>query len=141
MHLLNGEVAFNKSLGTILERLQGIQRTLDVVQRAIFDGQLLEAVGLLSQVEAELASLSIARSARITGVFEAKVTDLRNHVIENLRVCWNDYIQVDSAKPSILITTNPERTLLIIRFPSLVMFLIHLQGLLPSIWTLWSVHW
>ncbi len=99
--LLNGEVAFNKSLGVILERLQATQRTLDLVQRSILDDRLLEAVDLLGRADENLASLSINKSARISGVLEVKVTDLRNHLVEKLSACWKAYIDIDSAKSSI----------------------------------------
>lgn len=117
LNLLNGEVAFNKSLGTLLQRLQAIQRTLDLTQRATIDDQLLEAVSLLGQVEADLASLSIAQSTRVASILAAKVTDLREHVIEKLTKCWSVFIQVDSARSSISINQHPEGT------PSLFNFL------------------
>lgn len=104
--LLNGEVAFNKSLGATLERVQAIQRTLDLVQRALLAGRLIEAVDFLRQVEEELDSIAVPRSTRVAGVLNSKVADLRKDVIEKLIDCWKAYICVDSARSSIKITRN-----------------------------------
>lgn len=113
VNLLNGEVAFNQSLGTVLERLQAIQRTLNLAQRASLDDRLLEAVDLLGQVEEDLASLWVSRSTRIAGVLGAKLADLREHVIEKLTKCWKDFVHVDPARSSIAIKQNSQSTLLL----------------------------
>ena len=104
--LLNGEVAFNKSLGATLEGVQAIQRTLDIVQRAILAGRLLEAVDLLEQVIGELESMLVPRSTRVAGILAAKVDDLRNDVVEKLTDCWKAYICVDPARSSIKISRS-----------------------------------
>lgn len=100
--LLNGEMAFNKSLGRTLERLHAIQRTLVLIRRAAFDNRLLEAVDMLSQVDGDLESIPISRSTRVAGVLGAEVADLRSHVIERVTECWNSYVKVDT--PTSLIT-------------------------------------
>lgn len=104
--LLNGEVSFDKSLGGTLERLQAMQRTLNIVQGAILDSRLLEAVDLLGQVEGEFDSIPVSRSTRVAGVLGAKITDLRNDVGEKLIDCWKAYIGLDSARSSIRITQS-----------------------------------
>lgn len=101
--LLNGEIAFNKSLGDLLEQLRAIQRTLDLVQRAALDDNLLEAVDLLAQIDEKLASLSVTTNTRISSVIGAKVSDIRSHVVRKLTDSWNSYIYVDSRKASIQI--------------------------------------
>ena len=106
--LLNGEVAFNKSLGVTLERLQAIQRTLVLTQRVAFDNRLLEAVDLVIQVDGDLELISISRSTRVAGVLGAKIADLRSHVIERLIECWNSYVKVDTPTSSITITWGSE---------------------------------
>lgn len=108
VELLNGEVAFSDSLRAILERLQAIQKTLDLIQRYTLDGRLLEAVDLLGQVFEDLSALSFTKSARITGVLGAKVTDLRDHVVEKLTAYWKAYINVDPANSTIRITQMDE---------------------------------
>ena len=102
--LLNGELAFNKSLGATLERIQAVQRNLDLIQEAIWAGQLLESVDLIGQVEEGLKSISVPRSTRLAGVLGARVADLRNDVVEKLTDCWKAYVCVDSAKSSIKIS-------------------------------------
>lgn len=102
--LLNGELAFNKSLGSILERVQAIQKTLDLLQRAILDGQLLESVELLGQADTGLDSIIVSRSTRVAGVLDARVADIRNDVVEKLTDCWKAYVCVDSARSSIKIS-------------------------------------
>lgn len=104
--LLHGEVAFNKSLGATLEGVQAIQRTLDDVQRAILDGQLLQAVDLVRQGEGEFDSIGIPRSTRVAGVLDAKVANLRNEVAERLKDCWKARICVDSARSSVKISRS-----------------------------------
>ena len=104
LDLLNGELAFNKSLGATLERLQAVRRTLDKVQRAILDGRLLEGVDLVAQAEEGLDSAFISRSTRVAGLLAARVTDLREDLVEKLTVCWKAYVCVDSARSSIKIS-------------------------------------
>lgn len=104
--LLNGELAFNRSLGATLERIQAVQRSLDLIQEAILAGQLLEGVDLIGQVEEGLKSISVPRSTRLSGVLGARVADLRNEVVEKLTDCWKAYVCVDSANSSIRISGN-----------------------------------
>lgn len=104
VHLLNGEVAFNKSLGATLERLQVIQKRLDLIERAGLDDRLPEAVNMLCEVDRDLESISISRATRVAGVLGAKIADLRSHVIEQLTKCWNNHVVVDISTSSINIT-------------------------------------
>ena len=107
--LLHGELAFNKSLGATLEKIQAIQRTLDVVQTAILAGRLLEGVGLIGQVEEELESISVPRSTRVVGILGARVAHLRNDMIEKLSNCWKAYVSVNPASSSITISRSLDR--------------------------------
>ena len=106
VRLLDSEVAFNKSLGVTLEQLQAMQRTLNLIQRAILDRRLLEAVDFLGQVGGELNSIPLSRSTRVVGVLGAKIADLRNNAVEKLADCWKAYISVDSDKCSIEISRS-----------------------------------
>ena len=108
VHLLNGEMAFNKNLAATLERLQAMQRTLDLIQRAALDNRLLEAVDLLCQVDGDLESMSISRTTRVAGVLLAKIADLRSHVIEGLTTYWNSYVNADASTSSVKITQRSE---------------------------------
>ena len=106
--LLNDEIVFRKSLEVTLERLQEIQRTLDLVQRATLDEDLVGAVALLWQVDEGFSSLSAAKSTRISAVLEAKVTDLRSHTKEKLTACWYRHVLIDPTKPAIRILRKIE---------------------------------
>ena len=101
--LLNGELVFSKSLEATLERVQATQRILDLVQRAILDGRLLEAVEFVRKVEGELESIPVPRNTRVAGVLGAKVANLRNDVVDRLTECWKAYVYVDSGKKSLKI--------------------------------------
>ena len=104
--LLNGELAFSKSLGATLERVQAIQTNLDLVQGAVLAGRFLEAVDIIGQVEGELDSIPVPRNTRVAGVLVAKVADLRTGVIEKLTDCWKAYVCTDSARSSIKISRS-----------------------------------
>lgn len=104
--LLNGELAFNESLGRKLERVQATQRTLDLVQETLLAGKLLEAVDLLRQVEEELEGVPVPRSTLVAGVLGTKVADLRNNAVEKLIDCWKAYVYVDSTRCSIEISSS-----------------------------------
>ena len=104
--LLNGELIFNKSLEATLERVQAIQKSLDLVQRALLEDRLLECVDLIRQVEDELDSISVPRSSRVAGALGARATDLRDDVVEKLTGCWKAYIFVDPGRSSIKISRN-----------------------------------
>ena len=108
VELLKGETAFNKSLEATLERLQAIQRTLDLIQGAALDNRLLEAVDLLSQVEGDPEAVTISRTTRVAGVLRSKIADLRSHVIERLTECWNGHVNVDTSISSIDIKQHSE---------------------------------
>lgn len=108
MHLLNSEISFSTSLGVTLERLQAIQRTLESVQRAIHDGNSVDAVELLGHLEEDLKSVSFTRSTRISDVLEAKVTDIRDFVKEQLTHVWYRHILIDSARSSIHVKAKVE---------------------------------
>lgn len=108
MGLLNGEIAFNESLGAKLEKLRAIQRTLELVQRAAFDAKLAEAVELLGQLDDDSKSLPVPKSTRISDVLEAKIADLQNHVREMLTAVWDRHIIIDPAKSSIQVSREAE---------------------------------
>ena len=91
-----------------MERLQAVQKTLDVVQRATLDDQLTKAVDVLAQVRGDLATVSVSRSTRVLGLLEAKITDLRDHLGAKLIECWNAYIHIDSTNSAITIGQVPE---------------------------------
>ncbi|KAL6716444.1 ribosome biogenesis protein ytm1 [Lecanora helva] len=108
VNLLNDEIAFNESLGAILEQLRSIQRMLDLVQRATLDENLLEAVTLLKQVDENSAILAVTRSSRVFRVLEAKITDLRTHIKGKVTESWNHRIVVDPAKACIQVRQETE---------------------------------
>ena len=106
VRLLNGELAFSESLGRILERVQAIQRTLDLVQETLLAGKLLEAVDFLRQVKDELVSVPVPRGTRVAGVLDTKVADLRNDIVKQLIDCWKAYVCVDSTRFAIKISSS-----------------------------------
>ena len=101
VELLNGEIAFNKSLRATLEQFQAIQQSLDLVQRAATDDRLAEAVERFVEIVPKIASLPTSGATRVSGILEAKVSDLRDYVKKRLIDCWNHYIRIDSAESSI----------------------------------------
>ena len=104
--LLHGELVFNKSLEAKLEKVQAIQKSLDLVERALLDDRLLECVDLIRQVEEELDPISVPRISRVADALGARATDLRDDVVEKLTGCWKAYISVDAARSSIKISRN-----------------------------------
>ena len=104
--LLNGELAFSKSLGATLEKLQAIRKTFDDIQQAVFAGRLMEAVNLIEQVEDGLESIPVSRSTRVAGVLSARVADLRNDVVERLIDCWKVYVYVDADRSLVKIANT-----------------------------------
>ena len=108
MSLLNAEISFNGSLRVILEQFGAIQRTLESVRRATLDGNLVEAVELLKQVDRAFVSLHAAKSTRISGILEGKVTELRKYVKEKLTDRWNFHILIDADRPSIRVRREAE---------------------------------
>ena len=99
-------MTFNKCLEATLEGVQAIQRTLNDVRIAILDGQSLQAVDLVGQVEGQLDSIGVPRSTRVAGVLDAKIANLRNDVLERLTDCWKARICVDSARSAIKISRS-----------------------------------
>ena len=108
MDLLNAEISFNASLGTILERFGAIQQTLDAVRRATLDGDLTGAVQRLKQADEAFMSLSAAQPTKLFAILEGKVTELRNYVKEKLRDRWKYHILIDATKPSICVRQESE---------------------------------
>ena len=109
--LLHGEIFFNESLGATLERVQIIQRELELVQRATLDNRLEEAVDLITQAHEDLASLSAIRSTKILNILEAKTTDLRSLVREKLTDSWNQQVCVNAAMNSVQVNPKADGTM------------------------------
>ena len=103
IHLLEGELSFNRRLGVTLERLQALQLQLDLIHRAIVEEQLPQAVDLLESFDSEIASTTVSPNSRVVNVFSSRGTHLRNEVIERLNKCWTTYVHVDRDKLSIRI--------------------------------------
>ena len=106
VELLHGEIAFNKSLRTALERFQAIQLSMELVQRATTDHRLIEAVDILVQIGHENALSPTSGATRVSGMLEAKVTDLQGYVKQKLIDCWNRYFVIDSVESSIEFRSN-----------------------------------
>ena len=136
--LLNGEIAFNHSLGAILERLQAIQQTLELVLRASLDDSLVNAVELFCKAVGDLAALPFTGSTRISSVLEAKVIDLRSHLEGKLTECWNSHIIINPSEGSIRLCQNGEGVLKPLFFPRLSADLpsgpsVHLDSLIVAL--------
>ena len=108
--LLNGEIAFNTSLGEVLGRMQAMHRTLDLAQQATINGQIINAVGFLGQAEIDLENIPLSQSASIVGVLGAKILDLRDHLAKESTGCLKEFIQVDPATSSITIAGGSTST-------------------------------
>lgn len=94
--LLDKELAFNQGLATTLDRLQALRHTLDSIQSAILDDQLLHAVDLLRNAKESVASTHVLRTATVAVVFRSRIIDLRKETAEKLISCWDEYINVDT---------------------------------------------
>lgn len=121
IELLNGELAFNKSLTATLERLQALWQTLELVQRAILDDRLLNAVDLLGEADKGIAHVSTSRSTKAAGILASRSADLQSEVVEKLTDSWNDHIRVNLASSTIEIESQakgypkpPQQNLLLI---------------------------
>ena len=109
VHLLNGELEFNKSLVDTLERLQEIRQTLDLIESTLIKDRPLEVVELIKEVEVQLSPNSALNAVGFSGVLRSKVTDLREQAVAKLTLFWNNYISVEDATSTITVRRQTNR--------------------------------
>ena len=107
--LLNGEVAFNKTLASTLERINELRSTLDSVQGAILDYRLLDAVALFQVAERQLGSIQVGRNTRPAELLGAKIADSRIALEKALTECWDSIIHIDATNSMISIQNEADR--------------------------------
>ena len=95
-----------------LQRLLAVRDQLDRIQQAILSDSLSNAVDLLQDVDAKVATTSVSPDARAAAVFSARSTELRQEVAERLKQSWNSYIDVEQDAMSIVMRRQPKREFL-----------------------------
>ena len=103
VHLLEGELVFNKSLEGTLERLQALQSLLHQIQQAALWNNLPEAIDLLDHFEPENTPASLPPNSRVASLFLSKGAELRSTITEQLKDCWDSRVHVDKIKRRIRI--------------------------------------
>ena len=101
IRLLNQELTFNHEIEASLTRLQAIRQNLDNIQQAILEDRLPEATYQIKDVEARGLLQGRTPASRISAVFSARCSELRNDIAARLTHSWNGYIVVDLAASAI----------------------------------------
>ncbi|MDI1491172.1 MAG: ribosome biogenesis protein ytm1, partial [Ramalina farinacea] len=97
IRLLNEELTFNHGIEASLKRLQAIRQDLDNIQQAILEDHLPEATHQIRDVEAQGLLQGSPPASRISAVFSARCSELRNDIAARLTQSWNGHIVVDHA--------------------------------------------
>lgn len=113
LRLLHGEVAFNESLATTMERIREVRRTMSSIQEAVLGQKLLEAMDMLSQGEGKLESLQGYQNTRVAALLRAKIEVHRKDLEENVTESWNSLVQVHAANFTITINEELQSMLLV----------------------------
>ncbi|KAI9818132.1 MAG: hypothetical protein M1827_000757 [Pycnora praestabilis] len=95
VELLQGEIAFNETLGWTLEVVQKIQRRIEKVDTASADGDLIKAATTLDKAHRDLRLLSSFEGTRVYGLLKENLVELRKLLTQDLEECWKDLMIVD----------------------------------------------
>jgi centromere/kinetochore protein ZW10 len=104
--LLRTEVSFNERLLNTLQRVQDVKQTVNVAQEAVIGGNLEEGTRLLQESRKQLAELQGCDNTQLTGLIEAKLTDLENTLAEAATKHWKNLIQTDHDHGRITVSTE-----------------------------------
>ena len=93
--LLQKEVAFNDTLFTTLEQVQGVKQTVDAAQEAVIAGNLTEGAKLLQNSGEQLSHLDGCSNTRLTGLLQDKLADLEATLAESAIKQWKALVHTN----------------------------------------------
>ena len=108
--LLDGEVVFNDTLASTLQRVHDVHNTLDGAERATMDYKLMDAITNIRDAERLLKAIRSSRATRLTELLQARVTDQIASLEKVVIDCWDSMIQVDRKNFSLSIQQQTHRT-------------------------------
>ena len=99
--LLEGELAFTKTLISVLERIDKLRQVLASIERAILEDQIVDLSDVLIQALAELDDIRAQHDTCVAEVLKAKLTSLREEVEKSLLFYWNTLLRVEVSSSSV----------------------------------------
>lgn len=109
VHLLHGEVDFNRNLVATLEKIQELRRVLGLGRKAVQSENLDEAVDYLLHAERELATLPASQITKVTGLLLANVAEFRHNLVGDLKNCWKTLFRADFTTSTFSVTHRTQR--------------------------------
>ena len=99
--LLEGELAFTKTLISVFERIDKLRQVLASIERAILEDQVVDLSDVLIQALTELDDIRAQHDTCVAEVLKAKLTSLREEVEKSLLFYWNTLLRVEVSSSSV----------------------------------------
>ena len=99
--LLQGELAFTKTLISVFERIDKLRQVLASIERAILEDQVVNLSDTLVQASTDLDDILAQHNTCVAEVLKAKLTGLREDVERSLLFYWNTLLQVEVSSSSV----------------------------------------
>lgn len=95
--LLKQEVAFNQELVSTLEKIQTLSKKLDDARISLGNGDIIEAIDGVEELERELHEESALGSTRVATILADRASSFRESIGDEVRLRWRDLVRIDRA--------------------------------------------
>ena len=99
--LLQGELAFTKTLISVFERIDKLRQVLASIERAILEDQVVNLSDTLVQASTDLDDIRAQHNTCVAEVLKAKLNSLREDVERSLISYWNTLLRVEVSSSSV----------------------------------------
>lgn len=99
--LLDGELAFTKTLISFFERIDKLRKVLASIERSILNDQIVELTDTLVQASTELDDIRAQHDTCVAEVLKARLNSLREEVERSLLFHWNTLLRVEVSSSSV----------------------------------------
>ena len=89
------ELAFYDRLATTAEQIQSLSTSLDHAHGAVEENKLLDAIGFLKKVDADLQDFQGNQSTAVGGLLADRAAQQRDLIVASLTQHWSNMIQID----------------------------------------------
>lgn len=118
--LLEGELAFTKTLISVFERIDKLRQVIASIERAILEDQIVDLSDSLVQASTELDDIRAQHNTCVVEVLKAKLIGLREEAERSLLFCWNTLLRIEVSSSSVSAQQAIQRMLNIIHIECLL---------------------
>ena len=118
--LLEGELAFSKTLILVFERINKLRQVLASIERAILEDQIVDLSHTLIEASTELDDIRAQHDTCVVEILKAKLAGLREKVERSLLFYWDTLLRVEVSSSSVSAHEAFQRMLNIIHIDCLL---------------------